>query len=34
MPYFQQVGLDYLEKKYQTAPAADEPIKIQARYGN
>lgn len=31
---FQQVGLDYLEKKYQTAPAADEPIKIQARYGN
>lgn len=31
---FQQVGLDYLEKKYQTSPAKDEPIKIQARYKN
>jgi oxaloacetate decarboxylase alpha subunit len=31
---FQQVGLDYLEKKYQVTPAVDEPIKIQARYGN
>lgn len=30
---FPQVGREYLEEKYQTKPAADEPIKIQARYG-
>lgn len=29
---FPQVGREYLEGKYQTKPATDEPIKIQARY--
>lgn len=29
---FPQVGKEYLEKKYQTKPNKDEPIRIQARY--
>lgn len=29
---FPQVGRQYLERKYQAKPQADEPIKIQARY--
>ena len=29
---FPQVGKEYLEKKYQTKPAEQEPIRIQARY--
>ncbi|MEY8292576.1 oxaloacetate decarboxylase subunit alpha [Carnobacteriaceae bacterium 52-44] len=31
---FPQVGRQYLENKYNPAPAEDEPIKIQARYAN
>lgn len=31
---FPQVGLEYLEDKYTTKPADDEPIRIQARYAN
>ena len=31
---FPQVGRQYLEEKYNPAPAEDEPIKIQARYAN
>lgn len=31
---FQQVGLNYLKEKYNDKPAADEPVKIQARYKN
>lgn len=29
---FPQVGKEYLEKKYQTKPTIEEPIRIQARY--
>lgn len=31
---FPQVGRQYLENKYNPAPAEDKPIKIQARYAN